>query len=379
MLTIFRRHVKACPHKSRRYRRCACPIWIEGSIGDERVPRKALNLSTWEAAEEYVRESNRTGKLGGVAFKQTEISEAVELYLQDVEARVRKSTVRLHKVLLKDSLLPWCEGRGLRYLKQVDVKAMISYRASWNYAPLTALKKFERLRSFFRFCTKAGWMAVNPMEALKAPKADTPPTLPFSDEEIDRIIEAARNFNIRGSYGRRNGLRVLAFVYVLRYSGLRISDAAGLAKERLSADGKLFLHMQHKTRVPVFVPLPPFVVSALRAQAAQSVHPDYFFWTGVGTIESACASWKRTLYRIYEIAEVRDGHAHRFRDTFATALLLKDVALKTVSELLGHRSIKVTEDSYSPWIKARQDQLEAAVRATWANDQAQFKVIKGGA
>jgi integrase/recombinase XerD len=379
MLTIFRRHVKACPHRSRRYRRCSCPIWIEGSIGEERVPRKALNQTSWEAAEEYVRESNKTGKLGGAVFKLTTISEAVELYLQDVGARVRASTVRLHRVLLKDSLLPWCEDKGLRYLKELDVKVMIAYRASWTYAPLTALKKFERLRSFFRFCFKAGWMPVNPMEALKAPKADTPPTLPFSDEEIDRIIEAARTFKIRGSYGRKNAIRVLAFVYVLRYSGLRISDAAGLAKERLTADGKLFLHMQHKTKVPVFVPLPPFVVSVLREQGEQSVHPDYFFWTAVGTIESACSSWKRTLYRIYELANVKEGHAHRFRDTFATALLLKGVPLETVSQLLGHRSTKVTEESYSPWIKARQDQLEAAVRATWPDEKPKLKVIQGGA
>ena len=130
MLTIFRRHGTGCPHKSRRYRRCACPIWIEGSIGDEKVRRQSLNFTSWEAAEEYVRESNRAGKLGGTVFKQTTIAEAVELYLQDVTARVRLSTVRLHRVLLKDHFLPWCTSRGFVYLKQIDVKAMIAFTSS---------------------------------------------------------------------------------------------------------------------------------------------------------------------------------------------------------------------------------------------------------
>ena len=67
MLTIFRRHVKACPHKSRRYHRCSCPIWIESSVGDERVPRKALNLSSWEAAEKFVRDSNVAGSSAAIA------------------------------------------------------------------------------------------------------------------------------------------------------------------------------------------------------------------------------------------------------------------------------------------------------------------------
>ena len=33
--------------------------------------------------------------------------------------------------------------------------------------------------------------------------------------------------------------------------------------------------------------------------------------------------------------------------------------------VLGHNSIKVTEKHYSPWVRARQEQLEADVRRTW--------------
>jgi integrase/recombinase XerD len=36
-----------------------------------------------------------------------------------------------------------------------------------------------------------------------------------------------------------------------------------------------------------------------------------------------------------------------------------------VSILLGHSSIRVTEKHYSPWVRARQEQLEAGVRRTW--------------
>jgi site-specific recombinase XerD len=55
------------------------------------------------------------------------------------------------------------------------------------------------------------------------------------------------------------------------------------------------------------------------------------------------------------------------RNTFAVSLLLKGVSLESVSKLLGHTSIKVTERHYAPWVKARQDQLESDVKRTWAS------------
>jgi hypothetical protein len=42
------------------------------------------------------------------------------------------------------------------------------------------------------------------------------------------------------------------------------------------------------------------------------------------------------------------------------------VPIERVSVLFGHSSIKVTEKYYSPWVRARQEQLEADVRRSWA-------------
>jgi integrase/recombinase XerD len=58
-------------------------------------------------------------------------------------------------------------------------------------------------------------------------------------------------------------------------------------------------------------------------------------------------------------------HAHRFRDTFAVEHLLAGVPIERVSALLGHQSVRITEKHYSPWVRARQEQLEADVRRTW--------------
>jgi hypothetical protein len=75
--------------------------------------------------------------------------------------------------------------------------------------------------------------------------------------------------------------------------------------------------------------------------------------------------------------KIAEGHAHRFRDTFAVELLLAGVPLERVSVLLGHSSIKVTEKPYSPWIRERQEQAEADVKRAWAQDPLALLESKG--
>jgi integrase len=107
------------------------------------------------------------------------------------------------------------------------------------------------------------------------------------------------------------------------------------------------------------------------------VSREYFFWTGTGKKDTAAGNWRRSLRRLFKLAEVKGGHPHRFRDTFAVELLLSGVPLERVSVLLGHSSIRVTEKHYSPWIRARQEQLEADLERSWASDPVVLAAAKG--
>lgn len=148
-------------------------------------------------------------------------------------------------------------------------------------------------------------------------------------------------------------------ILLLRYSGLRMQDAACLERSRLDRD-KLYLYQQ-KTGTPVYCPLPAIVVQQLGAVA--SARDRYFFYDATSQPESMVKSWDRVFKKVGETANpvVPHCHPHRFRDTFAGSLLLKGVSLDGVSKLLGHSSIKITERHYAPWVKARQDPLESEV------------------
>jgi integrase len=160
-------------------------------------------------------------------------------------------------------------------------------------------------------------------------------------------------------------------VLLLRYSGLRIRDAVTLARNRVQSD-KLFLFTA-KTGTPVYCPLPPVVMNALNAIPDSA----YYFWTGASKPKSAVGDWQRSLKRLFTLAGVPDAHAHRFRDTFSIELLLAGVPIERVSILLGHQSVRITEKHYAPWVRARQEQLEADVRRTWPEDKSPQEVQTG--
>ena len=165
--------------------------------------------------------------------------------------------------------------------------------------------------------------------------------------------------------GKANAARLRALIFLLRYSGLRIRDAITLSRNSIQ-DDKLFLYTA-KTGTAVYCPLPPFVVKALDAIPAST----YFFWAGLSKPKSAVGDWQRGLKRLLILAGVPHGHAHRFRDTFSVELLLASVPIERVSILLGHQSVRITEKHYAPWVRVRQEQLEADVRRTWHTHEPQ--------
>src|SRR5205823_6666111 len=116
------------------------------------------------------------------------VNAACEKFLSDAVAR-KLSEATLKKINhLLDELK---RELGTVSLRSVTVDDVRKIREGWKLAPVTTQKRLEMLRTFFRFCVDSDWMDKNPATAVKLPVVDFEPTLPYTAEQMEKILWAA--------------------------------------------------------------------------------------------------------------------------------------------------------------------------------------------
>lgn len=393
MLTIFRRHTLACrtthaengtpKDMGRGYRKCSCPLHTEGTLSGQML-RKALDTGTWTRAQAIVRDAEARGRWEIEEAPITDsltVHTAVHSFLRTIspESTGRStSTVRAMRSTLDAGdadyakkctkrtanlgLLEYCELEGLKLLKSVTVEHLIRWASAWVCSAQHRQKKIRLVRRFYYFCLRAKWVPDNIALSLETPKGravkSTVERVPFDKQhlptdgpEMLRIFDAAR----------AKGPKLYAVTCLMRYAGLRISDASTFNASSVHGD-MIFLRMT-KTGEPLTVPMHPRLKAALAACTPNA--QGFYFWSGASNLATATDNWRARYVKLFARVGIENGYPHRFRHTFAVDLLLRGMPIDQVSTVLGHGSTKVTEKHYLAFVAARRAQLQASMLSAW--------------
>jgi integrase/recombinase XerC len=289
------------------------------------------------------------------------VANACVEFLADARARkLREATLYKFRLLL-GRLQVFTQERGIQLVSKITVETLREFRAAWPHRNTAARKRIEELRAFFGFCLDAGWVSTNPAKALKPPPCTEAPIEPFGDDEVEKIRAACAAY----SKNAANAQRLEALVELMLCTGLRIQDAVTLRRDRI-VEGVLRLRTE-KTGTVVYFPLPKQLIEKL--EKVRSTSREHFFWSGESKPKSAVGDWQRSLKKLFKLAGVVGGHAHRFRHTFAKRLFMNGVPADRVAILMGHRSPAITLKHYGSWGKNRQALLEADIRRLWEADE----------
>lgn len=373
-VTMYRKHNPEAGCTSKDTQTCRptnayCPIYIRGCGPDgqyvrgplKRILKTGFIVRDWKQAQKLV-EAWEEGK-------PSIANASIEKWRDDFLANARHEklapeTIRKYVYMFK-RLLAFAQENGIHTARGFDVATTTAFRATWKVGPRTSRAALTCLRSIMKFAVARDWLAKNPAKELKPPKVGDSDVIPFTKDEMKRILAAAKS-----------DPRAYAFIVTMRASGLRISDVAKLAVSELGKDNRLRL-TQTKTRKEVNILLGDADADILRAAAPLNTNKQYFFQTGDAKLTSVTGWWSDCLKEVFKAAGIPDGHSHQLRHTFAAEFLAMGKSIQDLAKLLGHDSVNTTIKHYNKWIQAAQDRLDVEVASTHDWRQAVEDAPKG--
>ncbi|MEM8911251.1 MAG: tyrosine recombinase XerC [Planctomycetota bacterium] len=245
--------------------------------------------------------------------------------------------------------LEWLEGSGLstRELDSLSPQDLRSFQAALQqagYARSTISRKLASLRSFFRYAMREGLAKTNPAKPLRNPRQSRKLPHVLSNAEIGRLLDSPPKTTSAG-------LRDRAMLETMYSAGLRVSELVGLCDGDLDFQQQI-TRVRGKGRQERISPLGSFAIEAIRNYAARrnrSSQADALarqapvFVNRFGDALTT-RSVGRMLDKYIAAAELDTRTSpHTLRHSFATHLLDRGADIRSVQELLGHKSLTTTQ------------------------------------
>jgi integrase len=411
-LALYQRHRQQCkgghPHNSRSseyderkrgWKRCECPIFVSGTLKGEFKRQNSCQWE-WDDARTIARQWEESGNWRALPTANTaeagqepevstaepsriSIADAIKVFLDHREAaRIALPTLRKYKTFTKQ-LAAFADSRGYVMLDQVGLSDIDIFYSSWNLGPRAKGKRLGTLRAFFRFFINREWLQKNPVSSdIKPPIGANRVAnkAPFTDEELRRIIEACdRMPDVVWSSGKGSGIwrgeDVKDFIWVMVYTGLRISDVGLFNMNRLKGN-EVFLRAK-KNGGDVFAYIPDWLRDRLNTRAKRC-GPRPFIMSQSHRLETVTDTWRRKINSAFGLAGdfEEPPTPHRFRHTFARILLERGVPVADVAELLGDDE-KTVREHYNRFVPTRQARLTKILKEAF-DDKPKLVVIPKG-
>lgn len=255
--------------------------------------------------------------------------------------RKRPRTIEAYRYELQ-RFMEW-SGEETR-LDELTTARIVAYQARCEQLSTATVRKIlSVLRSYCRWCQRQGWRADDPTAALDWPEAVEPLPRALTATELEhltRLFDEPLPADEPERWLRARDIRALM---LMLYAGLRLSEAAALLWRDvdLSARNGSVTVRDGKGGRHRVVPIHRRLRVALLAVPSE----DRLLRNAVaGSRDGSRRSYKSVAHMFERWLPAAGLHvsAHQLRHSFATELLRAGVDLRTIQELLGHKSLETT-------------------------------------
>jgi integrase/recombinase XerC len=225
----------------------------------------------------------------------------------------------------------------------VELRGLLSALHDAGFAKTSIARKLASLRSFYKYGQREGWASSNPARALRNPRKGR--NLPhfLTSDEIGKLLAAP-------PAGSPMGLRDRAILETMYSAGLRVSELVGLSDGDVDMPQGVLL-VRGKGRRERISPLGSYAARALQAWLkVRQVSPREpqgreapVFTNRFGTRLTTRSVGRMLEKYLAETGLDQRTSPHTLRHSFATHLLDRGADIRSVQELLGHKSLVTTQ------------------------------------
>jgi integrase/recombinase XerC len=229
----------------------------------------------------------------------------------------------------------------------LELRGYLSRLHDAGYAKSTVARRLASLRSFFRFGQREGWAKSNPARPLRNPRKQRALPHFLTTDEIGKLLEAPPQ-------GELAGLRDRAILETMYSAGLRVSEVVGLCDEDYDEPAAV-LRVSGKGKKERLSPIGSFAARAIERWLSQRrVAGTERAGTRQGGTTPLFVNRFGKRLTTRSIARMLEKHLkvagldlrttpHTLRHSFATHLLDRGADIRSVQELLGHKSLVTTQ------------------------------------
>jgi integrase/recombinase XerC len=224
-----------------------------------------------------------------------------------------------------------------------ELRSFVSALHEAGFAKSSIARRLASVRSFLRFGQREGWAKTNPAKALRNPRKSHKLPHFLSTDEVGKLLAAPEG-------NTPAAIRDRAILETLYSAGLRVSELVGLVDGDLDFVAGI-VRVRGKGRKERLSPVGSYATRALKKWlAVRQLSPREktgreapVFTNKFGT-RLTTRSVARMLEKHLKVTGLDSRTSpHTLRHSFATHLLDRGADIRSVQELLGHKSLVTTQ------------------------------------
>lgn len=264
-------------------------------------------------------------------IKDMSIQQAIQIFLNEKLIHNRAGTYKYYSENL-NTMREYLEAKDIMTIHNIaskDLTDYVIYARGRNNKNVSINKRIRCLLTVIDYCIENELITPTNIRYKRLPEEESKiETVDMMD--MEKVIQHLPNLSKRSQ----------AIVLLLFTTGIRTTELCNIKIKNIDLENLIIYLEFTKTNSPRYTPILPEVADILKELVAASENSLYLFPEKNLCITPIAV--RSLLKRIKKALDIEVLSAHKLRHLYATTLLKQGSDVKTVSKLLGHKSISMT-------------------------------------